>query len=84
MINSLKQDVWVGITDLETEGVWKFVTDDTIFDPNKGNTLYPWSVGEPNNQNGNQHCGCSFYWYKDKLDDDNCWKNKFGLCEIEK
>ena len=75
------QSVWVGITDLETEGVWKFVTDGTMYHPNKGN-LFLWGEGEPNNSGGNQHCGNACFNLK--LDDDRCSKNYRGLCEIEK
>ena len=86
MVDSIKYTVWVGITDLDREGEWKFVTDKTVFDPNKGKTLYRWAAGEPNNQNRLQHCAC--IWYrnekKNDLDDDMCWKEKWGLCEIKK
>ena len=88
MVNSIKDTVWVGISDLDQEGVWKFVTDKTVFDPNKGNTLYRWGCGEPNNHSGSQHCGCIWYRsisYGDGcfMDDSFCWKVKRGLCEIK-
>ena len=80
MLISKKASVWVGITDSEQEGVWKFVTDKTVFDANKGNTLNRWAAGEPNNKNEDQHCG--FIWYKNGLDDGFCWRKYRGLCEI--
>ena len=80
--NMIKQDVWVGITDVKTEGVWRFVTDDVIFIPNQGNNLIRWDVGEPNNSGGDQHCG-KIWSHNLKLDDEGCWKNCRGLCEIE-
>ena len=81
MVNSIKHTVWVGITDIDREEFWKFVTDKTVFDPNKGKTLYRWGCGEPNNHSGSQHCGCS--WYKSFMDDSFCWKEKRGLGEIK-
>ena len=80
MVDSKTNGVWVGITDSDQEGVWKFVTDKTVFDPNKGNTLYRWGVGEPNNVDGLQNCGC--VRYKKLLDDNFCEREKRGLCEI--
>ena len=77
----IKQFVWVGITDLKTEGVWRFVTNDAIFDPNQRN-LFQWGEGEPNNSGGDQHCG-KIWNFNLKLDDDGCLKKYLGLCEIE-
>jgi len=81
MVDSKTNGVWVGITDSDQEGVWKFVTDKTVFDPNKGNTLYRWGAGEPNNMDGSQNCGC--VRYKKLLDDEFCEREKRGLCEIK-
>ena len=76
----IEQDVWVGIT--KVDGVWRFVTNSAQFYPNQGNTLAKWDVGEPNNAGGNQNCGK--IWGRNlKLDDEDCWRNKRGLCEIE-
>ena len=71
----INQKVFVGIMDLETEGVWRFVTDDTMFVPNQGNTLYPRSV---NNYDGLQHFG--LVYNRKKIDDAR--KINAG-CEIE-
>ena len=82
MLLAIKQDVWVGLTDLQEQGVWRFVTDNRTFNPNEGYTLMSWGEGEPNNGGNNQHC--VQIWYNHKLDDDMCWKTKRGLCEIQK
>ena len=76
----ITKDVWVGIMNLD--GVWRFVTDGTMFYPNQGNTLAKWGEGEPNNKGGNQNCA-SIWSHNHKLDDDDCWKKERGLCEIE-
>ena len=76
----IEQDVWVGIK--KVDGVWRFVTSGAQFYPNKGNTLAPWDVNEPNNVSGNQNCG-KIKGHNQKLDDEDCWRNKRGLCEIE-
>ena len=81
MLISKKASVWVGITDAEQEGVWRFVTDKTVFDANKGNTLNRWAAGEPNNGSGGQHC--AVIWHKNVMDDYNCVLKVRGLCEIK-
>lgn len=74
----------MGITDIENENVWKFVTDNKSFDPNNG--LFSWREGEPNNKliNGNyEHCAEVLYENLE-LNDVDCKKSFYGLCEILK
>ena len=78
--------LWVGLTDRGTEGTWRFITSNKYFEPNKGNTLFQWSVRdgvkEPNNGDGLQHCAC--FWFKGmNLDDQSCSNQLHGLCEIK-
>ncbi len=44
---------YFGYSDTETEGVWKWVTDEEV-------TYTNWSDGEPNNSNGNEDFAC--FW----------------------
>lgn len=41
--------IWMGSTDEEAEGEWKWLDGETIDED-------LWADGQPNNPNGNQHC----------------------------
>ena len=78
----------MGITDIDTENEWKFVTDNKKFDPNNG--LFPWQAGEPNNQlvnkkNDKNYENCATLHFGNlKLNDVPCESSYYGLCEILK
>jgi len=64
---------WIGATDVENEGQWKW-SDYTPFDYEN------WAVGEPNNAGGGEHCGelyGNYLW-----NDDNCDHSKKLLCQL--
>ncbi|XP_027134739.1 CD209 antigen isoform X4 [Larimichthys crocea] len=55
-LNSLKRRVWIGLTDSETEGTWKWVDGTPLI------TSY-WGPNEPNNAHGGEDCG-ELYIYR--------------------
>merc|ERR1712002_331124 len=80
------KDLWVGLTDRAVEGVWRFPTDRSYFDPNDGQTLFRWHEGEPNNTGKDQECAKVYYHSSKRvngLDDDDCSKEYHGLCEVK-
>lgn len=83
---STKDLVWIGYTDLESEGTWKFLNGDLYDANNRGQSsvLYWTSPGEPSNSGGNEHCAAIAYWSGTLyLNDDVCSKAFRGLCEIK-
>ena len=47
LVESLGEQAWIGINYSNKEGKWKFITDNTEFDPNEDGTLFRWSKGKP-------------------------------------
>ena len=83
MIRSTENEhLWVGLTDRGTENVWRFVTDNTLYEQNEGNHLFPWATGQPNNRLGEENCACVRLTTHD-LFDRICSKAFRGLCEIK-
>ncbi|XP_073319992.1 uncharacterized protein [Pagrus major] len=56
----LKDDLWIGLTDTETEGTWKWVDGTPL------NTSY-WLDGEPNNAGQAEDCGEDFITQHQKI-----------------
>jgi len=50
--------IWLGASDKESEGYWKWSNGDVFWIQNAdSNTAYAnWRAGEPNNADGNEHC----------------------------
>jgi len=50
-------NIWVGYTDLDTEGEWKLVNGE-LYDADDKNleSLYHWKSGQPNNYQGREDC----------------------------
>ncbi|XP_055367119.1 CD209 antigen-like protein E [Betta splendens] len=72
-IQALPLRVWIGLTDAETEGTWKWV-DGTLL----GSLSY-WAAGEPNDLGGAEDCGevvWNRYW-----NDESCDHQDYWICE---
>ncbi|XP_078021645.1 uncharacterized protein LOC144461835 [Epinephelus lanceolatus] len=71
-----RQIMWIGLTDRETEGVWKWV-DGTLL------TTSFWHSGEPNNYEGtNEDCvAVNYHDYKNSWNDLECVIKNFWICE---
>ena len=88
-MESSENGLWVGITDRETEGIFKYLTGQTVNGRvNQGKTLLHYLKGsEPNNYNGEEDC-VSFDG--EGLNDRSCSTvttalgvDLHGLCEIK-
>ncbi|XP_034447740.1 C-type lectin domain family 4 member M-like isoform X9 [Hippoglossus hippoglossus] len=69
---------WIGLTDTETEGTWKWV-DGTLLNT----TTSFWHPGEPNSSgNTDEDCGEARYNYAEyNWNDNKCNKLNFWICE---
>ncbi|XP_030000931.1 C-type lectin domain family 4 member K-like [Sphaeramia orbicularis] len=66
---------WIGLTDNETEGIWKWVDGTPL------NTSY-WHDKEPNNANSNENCGEIGYHGKlNTWNDKPCHSENYWICE---
>ncbi|CAC5422423.1 unnamed protein product [Mytilus coruscus] len=66
---------WIGATDLETEGVWKWNTSQT------GLTVTDWSPNQPDNYLGNQDCVQIMKSEGYTWDDNLCEALRAFICE---
>ena len=91
MVESLEtKEALVGLTDRDEEGKWKFVTDNTEFDPNEDGTLFRWMKRRPRTE---RDYSCAFVFKAFStgplesrlfLRDLHCTGHaSYGLCEIK-
>ena len=81
MVSQAGRELWVGLNDKADEGVWRFPTDSTHFDPNYDVSVFRWESGEPNNSWGDEHC--VFVKDSGRLNDKGCSNGYHGLCEVK-
>uniref|UniRef100_A0A3Q3VQN5 C-type lectin domain-containing protein n=1 Tax=Mola mola TaxID=94237 RepID=A0A3Q3VQN5_MOLML len=70
------QNVWIGLTDHDKEGVWKWVDGSPV-------TAFYWQSGQPNSFNGNQDCVELLHESKGagEWNDDGCFAVQNWICE---
>ncbi|CAI5679840.1 unnamed protein product [Oreochromis niloticus] len=73
-VNQFKRLLWIGLTDSETEGTWKWV------DGTQVNTSY-WNSGESNGGRG-ENCGqIKAYDSQNSWNDETCSNQHFWICK---
>ncbi|KAM4585565.1 uncharacterized protein PAE49_004781 [Odontesthes bonariensis] len=75
-IELFSQVIWIGLTDQEVEGKWKWVDGTPL-------TFSYWASGEPNNYEGeDEDCGELKYFSNEEVwNDAPCNKANFWICE---
>ncbi|XP_078617731.1 uncharacterized protein LOC144885643 [Branchiostoma floridae x Branchiostoma japonicum] len=66
---------WIGITDIGTEGSWRYADGTAVVGFNK------WNTGEPNNSGGDEGCGEYLPAGQDTWNDLNCGTPQKFLCQ---
>ncbi|XP_070844931.1 CD209 antigen-like protein E [Chaetodon trifascialis] len=77
-INSLNKIFWIGLTDREDEGTWKWVDGSVL------NSTGFWKEGEPSGTfaGGKEDCVDTYqYKHQRSWNDDNCAKLQYWICE---
>ena len=88
MVEASGKHVWVGITDREKEGVYRYVNGQGSSVSRGKFFLYYYAPGEPSNARGVEDC-VHYYRATRQLNDADCgWGNYegadfHGLCEIK-
>ncbi|XP_042288912.1 C-type lectin domain family 4 member K-like [Thunnus maccoyii] len=73
-INRYQETMWIGLTDSEREGTWKWVDGTPL-------TTSFWHSGEPNNHNDNEDCVETKFRDKKSWNDADCGIRNSWICE---
>ncbi|XP_058023869.1 collectin-12-like [Ahaetulla prasina] len=75
VIQTLKQSIWLGLSDIETEGTWRWVDGSPL-------EKWSWRTGEPNNDGKNGE-DCAVLYKEGKWNDIHCNARVKFVCEKE-
>ncbi|XP_024116219.1 lactose-binding lectin l-2-like [Oryzias melastigma] len=67
-------DTWIGLSDAEKEGGWLWSDGSKI-------TFQAWYTGEPNNNYGKEHCGCTNFGTTKQWNDYPCTNKYSFVCK---
>nr|AZS54111.1 lectin precursor 4 [Ruditapes philippinarum] len=81
IIDSMQRNYWIGLSDVQEEGVWLWMTSNTKLSTTKFSN---WLPGEPNNANGNENCAAITHATNGKWNDWHCNGDAFYACEQDK
>uniref|UniRef100_A0A668A7N4 C-type lectin domain-containing protein n=1 Tax=Myripristis murdjan TaxID=586833 RepID=A0A668A7N4_9TELE len=75
-VRGLEIRLWIGLSDLETEGKWKWLDGSSL-------SYTYWGPGEPNSDGGkNEDCGeIRFHDRRNRWNDESCGSSNFWICE---
>ncbi|KAK3597088.1 hypothetical protein CHS0354_021190 [Potamilus streckersoni] len=68
-------DVWVGATDVSSEGQWNWLNGDKV-------SSDLWAINQPDNWDSIEHCGDLHKRFDYELNDADCSRNKHFICQV--
>ena len=71
----LRNSIWLGGSDREIEGEWRWESNAELIDMNKF-----WESGEPNDQNSSEDC---LVLGNHEFNDQDCSKTRVSVCELD-